>query len=197
MKAPDYRGGDRRLCGYAPAPTCYADWFALAKRAADRFWSKVQRGPGCHLWMGTCDEDGYGRVKVTAPGHKPQLAINISAHKLALEFAIGRPILDGLVARHSCDNPPCCNQAHLIEGTQADNVRDREERGRGHRKYGEDAPRAVLTEELVIRIMALWADGKGMKRSEIRDALGVSWAAVDGVVRGRFWRQVTHLEAAE
>lgn len=36
----------------------------------------------------------------------------------------------GLLVRHTCDNPPCCNPAHLITGTQAQNTADMMERGR-------------------------------------------------------------------
>ena len=38
--------------------------------------------------------------------------------------------LDGVVVRHTCDNPRCINPEHLLGGTKADNNRDRAERGR-------------------------------------------------------------------
>lgn len=34
---------------------------------------------------------------------------------------------------HSCDNPPCCNPAHLFLGTNADNTADRHAKGRDAR----------------------------------------------------------------
>lgn len=40
------------------------------------------------------------------------------------------PIGRGLILRHRCDNPSCINLDHLELGTQADNVKDRDTRGR-------------------------------------------------------------------
>lgn len=37
---------------------------------------------------------------------------------------------DGPFVLHTCDNPPCCNPAHLYRGTALDNARDRDTRGR-------------------------------------------------------------------
>jgi hypothetical protein len=34
------------------------------------------------------------------------------------------------VCRHTCDNPPCYNPTHLLDGTVADNNRDKVLRGR-------------------------------------------------------------------
>jgi hypothetical protein len=36
----------------------------------------------------------------------------------------------GMVIRHKCDNPACCNIEHLEIGTPLDNVNDMIERGR-------------------------------------------------------------------
>lgn len=57
---------------------------------------------------------------------------NWRAHRLAFFLANGHidPKLDVL---HGCDNPPCCNPAHLTQGTDADNIGDAMKRGRPHR----------------------------------------------------------------
>lgn len=81
------------------------------------FWSRVDvRRPGdCWEWRRGRLASGYGQAR-SRKNHK--------AHRLAWCLANGRDIADDLVIRHACDNPPCCNPAHLVPGTHADNIKD-------------------------------------------------------------------------
>jgi hypothetical protein len=91
----------------------------------------------CMEWEGTRNRRGYGVLP--SPVHGSRLA-----HRAALASRLGRPVQGE--ARHTCDNPPCVNPEHLLEGSHADNMRDAAERGRaagpyshvGTCKYGHD-----------------------------------------------------------
>jgi hypothetical protein len=74
----------------------------------------------CWVWQGYRNEHGYGRL--WAPKRY--------VHRAAYEAFVG-PIPAGLNVLHRCDNPPCCNPAHLFLGTRADNARDMLAKGRG------------------------------------------------------------------
>ncbi len=56
---------------------------------------------------------------------------NWRAHRLAY-FLCNGFIDPNLDVMHTCDNPPCCNPAHLVQGTRKQNIRDAINRGRGH-----------------------------------------------------------------
>jgi hypothetical protein len=89
-----------------------------------RYWERVdRRGPDdCWPWTAGRTKDGYGRL--CRNGRDTYVT------HIALELD-GRPRPPGrLEACHTCDNPPCCNPAHLWWGTTADNARDSSEKGR-------------------------------------------------------------------
>ncbi len=97
---------------------------ANKKTAQQRFDEKTARDPvtGCLLWQGAVRSDGYGAFWM----HGRVLG----AHRASVELATNVPVPAGAVLRHSCDEPLCVEPAHLIVGTQAENARDRVERGR-------------------------------------------------------------------
>lgn len=70
---------------------------------------------GCLLWTGEVNDKGYGRFLI---GGK-----RIPSTHVALALA-GRPVPNGMLACHHCDNPGCVNEAHLFVGTHTDNKRD-------------------------------------------------------------------------
>jgi hypothetical protein len=93
---------------------------------AERFWSKVDKSAGpeaCWPWMGGMS-GRYGKY-YPAGRHSGELA-----HRYALMVATGPPQPEAPHALHSCDNPPCCNPAHLHWGTHQQNMQEAADRGR-------------------------------------------------------------------
>jgi hypothetical protein len=96
---------------------------ALSEEDREIFWSRVdRRGPDeCWLWTGGRDPKGYGQFYRGRTKYR--------ANRAVLELLTGRPLGD-LLSCHRCDNPPCCNPAHLFIGTISDNTRDAFLKGR-------------------------------------------------------------------
>jgi hypothetical protein len=89
-----------------------------------KFWASVAVGAPdeCWPWAGCRDHAGYGRVRLGGREGRSE-----KAHRIALAMS-GRddvllPFPDGAVVMHACDNPPCCNPAHLSLGTRRYNAK--------------------------------------------------------------------------
>lgn len=95
--------------------------------------------------------------------------------------------IQGVVIRHTCDNPRCINPEHLIKGTQIDNMRDRLERGRNPDVRGASNPNSNLTLEDVLFIRKVYIPNKKGLRSELAAKFGVSPATISDVVSNRSW----------
>jgi hypothetical protein len=136
-----------------------------ARPLEERFWSKVQvceHGLACATccwpWIGTRNKDGYGIMYRTEQPKRTWYR----AHCLSYELFIG-PIPEGLHVLHNCPNgdlPACVNyNGHLWTGTQADNNRDRDAKGRAIHPKGEANHRTIVSDAQVAEIRRLYATG--------------------------------------
>jgi hypothetical protein len=85
---------------------------------------------------------------------------------------------------HSCDNPPCCNPAHLFVGTHADNMRDSRVKGRMRGAVGERNGGNKYPLELIQRVREL---GPTMSQMRISKETGISQAQISRILRGESW----------
>jgi hypothetical protein len=87
-----------------------------------RFWAKVDRSSECWFWRAAKDHFGHGNFRY--PG-------GTLAHRYSYTLANG-PIPNGMIVRHTCDEPGCVNPEHLTLGTMSDNAFDMHRRGRSY-----------------------------------------------------------------
>lgn len=141
-----------------------------------KFWDKVSVEKECWVWTASCNSHGYG--KITRDGS------TIAAHRIAYEEANG-PIASDLVIRHRCDNRKCVNPAHLVAGTQKDNMDDMARRGRRACFKGERHGNAKLNED---KVRAIRADARPQKI--IAAHYGVSVPTISEVKNRKIWVHV-------
>jgi len=146
-----------------------------------RFWERTRREGECLVWTGYRDRQGYGTLIRKAIAPSPMLA-----HRYAFLLTHGE-VPDGAVIRHSCDNPPCVEPTHLLIGTQADNIADRQARGRHRpgRLLGEAHPQHKLTATALAEIREQYLRGDSLDLIGAR--YGVSKTTVYNALRGKNW----------
>lgn len=141
----------------------------------ERFNAHVDKSAGpdaCWPWTGPTYGGRYGQTSFRGK--------MVGAHRAAVYVATGEwPTLHVL---HHCDNPPCCNPAHLFQGTQADNNADKTAKGRGRGAVGMKSPFAKLTDEGVVEMRRLHSEGWDTIQ------LGKKYS----VAQGTAWRVVNH-----
>lgn len=142
------------------------------------FDAMLDKSGDCWLWLGRASRDGYGRYRYAGKQGM--------AHKYAWERVNG-PVPDGLILRHSCDTPACCNPSHLLLGTQADNMRDKTERDR--QAKGSDNGMSILTEAQVLELRARYKF-RVCTYLMLADEFGLSKDTVQKAVRGIYWRHL-------
>lgn len=89
----------------------------------ERFMEKVSPEPmsGCWIWTSTFNSSGYGWFRYEGKMK--------AAHRISYLFFKGEDP-GRLLVMHKCDMPLCVNPHHLSLGTDKDNCRDRDLKGR-------------------------------------------------------------------
>ncbi len=165
----------------------------MSRPLEERFWEKVDKKNGslhpykphlgrCWFWTASTSGNGYGKIVEGTPGRKL-----LKAHRVSYELHNG-PIPVGLKIRHSCDNPPCVNPAHLLCGTHQDNMDDmvKKERQAKHEQNGN----SKLTEEQVAEIRRDYVYGcRTHGQPAIGRKYGVHSSIIGLIVRNEIWRR--------
>lgn len=144
----------------------------------ERFAAKVafRSDDGCWLWTGSIDSCGYGRIKVKRRTD--------SAHRVSWQIANGAIPID-LEVCHKCDTPACVRPSHLFLGTHAENIADRDRKGRRVAPRGEQHGRAKLTAEQVAEIRRRRAAGESERA--LGRAFGVHGRQIRRIALGEQW----------
>lgn len=144
-----------------------------------KFWNKVdiRTYQECWLWLGSKNRKGYGQFWLTNGVRAER------AHRLAYLFTIGE-IPDKMQVCHSCDNTACCNPAHLWLGTNAENMKDRNNKHR--QAHGSRQGSAKLTEDIVDHIRKNYTGRRG-EQTKLAEKYGVGRGAIWHVLHNRNW----------
>lgn len=131
---------------------------------------------GCWIWMAGSSGDGYGIYR------------SVRAHRYSWRMHFGK-IPPGMHVLHRCDVPLCVNPDHLFLGTHAENMGDKQAKGRCAR--GENHPDARLT-AADVRAIRLSSE----TNATLAERYGVGLTTVWKARNGRTWRSVPSTLAA-
>lgn len=145
------------------------------------FWSKVIKSnsiDGCWTWIGCRLKGGYGLFRFDGK--------NQTSHRISWKIHFGK-IPDGLHVCHYCDTRNCVNPKHLWLGTNAENMRDRDIKGRASR--GESSGVAKFEDSQIIEIRRIHSRGDIFLR-EIAVKFGVCKATIWQIVNRKSWTHI-------
>ena len=139
---------------------------------------------GCLIWTGAKASRNparaYPRIRLNGK--------NLTVTRLVLEATIRRALRPGEFALHHCDTPSCVEVTHLFVGTHADNMRDRDAKGRQTPFRGEDCGNAKLTEVEVREIRRLLGI---ISHKGIGERFGVSKRTIGRIANRETWVHVS------
>ena len=98
-------------------------------------------------------------------------------------------IPNGLCILHKCDTPACINLKHLRLGTQQDNIKDMEQKGRRATFKGERNGNAKLTTTQVKEIRKRYTN-KSVFQQQLAREYGVSDALINHIISNKLWKHI-------
>ena len=155
------------------------------------FWDRVLKTDNCWYWLGSISVDGYGQYNISVNGKGTTRA----AHRISWEEHNGA-IPPGMFVLHNCDFRPCVNPKHLFLGTQSDNLKDMDRKGRRVAGRRPGRSHSKLSPEQALDIKKRWKSG-GVKQIELAKEYGMSTSAINHIIRGRFWKTHEHMPPAK
>ena len=142
---------------------------------------RVDTLTGCWNWTGAKSPLGYGRFSMVT-GKRTDRSKQV--HRIAWVHFKG-PVPEGLEILHLCNNPSCCNVAHLSVGTHSTNMEQAKAAGVTSRakarsaKLNDESVRAIRNEHKA-----------GTPYRAIARSRGISDTLVRGVVLRKRWGHV-------
>jgi hypothetical protein len=142
---------------------------------------RVCEHSGCWLWQRSVQRNGYGQI-----GSGGKYGGMRNTHRVSWEVHRGE-IPAGMQVLHRCDVKICVNPDHLFLGTQAENLRDMDAKGRRRQvnKRGEAHYATRLTAD---DVRAIRADTR--TQAVIGAAYGIGQTAVSAIKRRVKWKSV-------
>jgi len=140
------------------------------------FYDLLEPNGECLEWTLSCNRGGYGKTMA--------YGTTMRTHRLALMLE-GVDITDKVVL-HTCDNPKCCNPAHLRVGTHRDNINDKLNKNR--QANGEKINHAKLTETDVLKIRDMFSKGKS--QLSIAEYFGITKRSVCYIINRKTWKHI-------
>lgn len=134
------------------------------KTLKERLFEKIVKSDGCWEWIGAKHRFGYGMIRLG--GTQPK----ITASRASWLVHNGE-IPNGMHVCHKCDNPQCTNPDHLFLGTAGDNANDKEQKGRGLRRFNNEISNAIATLHCVGVSLHALARAFNADRKSIKTAL--------------------------
>lgn len=146
----------------------------------ERFQRQYEVCPetGCWLWTARKKVKGYGQIR---EGRTFTLA-----HRASYRLHIGQIPKEKPLILHHCDTRNCVNPAHLWAGTHADNMADRNAKGR--QASGSQIAVSKMWEPDVILVRAMAE--LGIPQLIIGRAFGVTEKTIRRITTGKSWRHL-------